>query len=110
MHNVQISHSPKTIGGIAAGFMAAQLLSAPFAHAEIDWRDRGSNIRVYRGSLTSATAGEHPDLFFSSHRVAEDAGEMGLIKFYSALLSDQQRLGEEFERVLFDNLWDLYAR
>jgi hypothetical protein len=30
--------------------------------------------------------------------------------FYSGLLAKQERLGEEFERVLFDNLWDLYAR
>jgi hypothetical protein len=26
------------------------------------------------------------------------------------LLNEQEPLGPEFERVLFDNLWDLYAR
>lgn len=27
-----------------------------------------------------------------------------------ALAQSQERLGEPFERVLFDNLWDLYER
>lgn len=33
-----------------------------------------------------------------------------LIVFYLALLAEQERLGREFESILFDNLWDLYAR
>jgi len=33
-----------------------------------------------------------------------------LRRIYQALLDNQQRLGPEFERVLYDNLWDLYDR
>ncbi len=33
-----------------------------------------------------------------------------LHEFNSKLLAAQQPLGEEFERALFENLWDLYAR
>jgi hypothetical protein len=29
--------------------------------------------------------------------------------FYAALLAKQQPLGKEFEKVLYDNLWDLYV-
>ena len=32
------------------------------------------------------------------------------ISFYSKLLTEQERLGTEFEKILFDNIWDLYAR
>lgn len=35
---------------------------------------------------------------------------MWLMAFYLNLLSKQERLGIEFERVLYDNLWELYAR
>lgn len=31
-----------------------------------------------------------------------------ITKFYVALLEEQQPLGEAFERVLYENLWDLY--
>ena len=30
-------------------------------------------------------------------------------KFYEELLSSQEPLGKEFEKVLYDNLWDLYV-
>jgi hypothetical protein len=30
--------------------------------------------------------------------------------FYPTLLANQQPLGKEFEKVLFDNLYDLYVR
>ena len=34
--------------------------------------------------------------------------EHALGNFYARLLSSQEPLGAEFEKVLFDNLWDLY--
>jgi hypothetical protein len=33
-----------------------------------------------------------------------------LVKFYADFLAAQQELGSEFEKVLYDNLWDLYVR
>jgi hypothetical protein len=38
------------------------------------------------------------------------AVESSIVSFYSTLLAKQERLGSEFEKILFDNLWDLYAR
>jgi hypothetical protein len=35
--------------------------------------------------------------------------EGAVTAFYSTLLEKQQPLGKEFERVLYDNLWDLYV-
>lgn len=31
-------------------------------------------------------------------------------EFFKVLLSNQEPLGEEFEKVLFENLWELYSR
>jgi hypothetical protein len=36
--------------------------------------------------------------------------EGAVTAFYSTLLAKQQPLGKEFEKVLYDNLWDLYVR
>jgi hypothetical protein len=33
-----------------------------------------------------------------------------LVILYKNLLEKQQLLGKEFEKVLYDNLWDLYVR
>jgi hypothetical protein len=36
--------------------------------------------------------------------------ERSITAFYTTLLAKQQPLGKEFEKVLHDNLWDLYVR
>jgi hypothetical protein len=41
---------------------------------------------------------------------ATDNFEKYITTFYTALLLKQQPLGKEFEKVLYDNLWDLYER
>lgn len=38
----------------------------------------------------------------------EDNFESAVSRFYAVLTSNQERLGADFEKVLFDNLWDLY--
>lgn len=38
----------------------------------------------------------------------DDNLESELKKFYKNLLENQEPLGYEFEKVLHDNLWDLY--
>ena len=37
-----------------------------------------------------------------------DVIEDELQVFFDSLLNGQEELGEEFSKVLFDNLWDLY--
>ena len=34
--------------------------------------------------------------------------ERFLLEFYLKLLAKQERLGPDFEKVLYDNLWELY--
>jgi hypothetical protein len=36
--------------------------------------------------------------------------EAAVTDFYAKLLANQEPLGKEFERVLHENLWDLYVR
>jgi hypothetical protein len=98
----------KSWGGIAAGFMAAQLLGPLPIYDDLDLEDRGTNIRSYRASSMFSSFGTYSTPFMGES--IKGHLEAPLAEFFSSLLSTQQRLGPEFEQVLFDNLWDLYAR
>lgn len=39
-----------------------------------------------------------------------DIETFGLADFYAQFAAKQEPLGSEFEKVLYDNLWELYAR
>ncbi len=54
------------------------------------------------GLLSKLTAGV-------SHAQIVDFDDQ-ISSFYANMLAQQEPLGAEFERVLFDNLWDLYVR
>jgi hypothetical protein len=99
---------PTSLGGLAAGFMAAQLLS-PIVAATPQWQDRG-NLVFYAIPRITGTHGEYGNLFAFVDFASSFAVESSIVSFYSKLLTKQERLGAEFEKILFDNLWDLYAR
>ena len=44
------------------------------------------------------------------YNIAPENFEQAVGKFYAKLLGGQEPLGAEFEKVLYDNLWDLYER
>lgn len=95
----------RSMGGITAGVLAAHLLSVTPYYSDNYW-DRGSNLRSFQISSMLSTFGSYSNAI-SAGLLAEDAP---LIDFYSRLLASQQRLGAEFEEVLYGNLWELYAR
>lgn len=57
---------------------------------------RGATFDSFRGSITG------------QYDLSPIKFEQAVGNFYARLLSSQEPLGEEFEKVLFDNLWDLY--
>lgn len=54
---------------------------------------------------TSAT---YNDVISDERGFMLDEFEKEVSRFYARLLERQQPLGEEFEKVLHENLWDLY--
>jgi hypothetical protein len=103
---IKIEHVPVSIGGLAAGFMAATLFSEAPAPIEQDHPE----IPVIVYSIADSTYGEYLGAFPRAHLGANYGAAQSIVTFYSALLAKQERLGKEFEEVLFDNLWNLYAR
>jgi hypothetical protein len=59
----------------------------------------------------SATASQFGNTLLTASQKTETTGfEESVASFYSSLLSKQEPLGKEFERVLHNNLWNLYVR
>ena|SRR5258706_14591954 len=103
MPNLRTNLIPNTIGSIAIGMMAAQWNDARTLEIPVRAeRERGSI--VYGGS--PSTFGQ-----IAITRMTLLADETAsLATFYSQLRANQEELGSDFEKILFDNVWDLYAR
>jgi hypothetical protein len=114
MVKIAINRVEGSLGGIDAGLMATQLLAlraksdAVLYDAGANLFDTGSNITRYNCSV-QPTFGSYSTLMGQS-AIWTTGSNTELSVFYAALLSKQERLGPEFEQILFDNLWDLYAR
>ena len=94
---------------VIAGIMAAQVLHAvPIHNAAAEYhkpllRDAYSlegNKATYNSYSTPIT-GEYTS-------AAPNGFEQSVGDFYARLLGSQEPLGAEFEKILYENLWDLY--
>jgi hypothetical protein len=96
---------PATIGTIALAWFASQ--GNPRLADSATWpRAAQRNVEYRRASL-----GTHGDLTTTFSQISLVGPETAsLMNFYTELMAEQQDLGKEFEKVLYDNLWDLYAR
>ena len=101
MLNVRTSLIPNTIGSIAIGMIAANWTDTrALEHPRLEEKEKV----VYGGA--QSTFGQ---IAISRLSLLAE-GATSLADFYSQLRASQEELGSEFERVLFDNAWDLYAR
>ncbi|TKC83433.1 hypothetical protein FAZ69_23360 [Trinickia terrae] len=92
----------------AAGVLATGMIHAPIrlgGLAELAQENVGRNV-PYTAVQWSDTAAVGGQIIVS---IPERSFEAEMASFYSRLLSAQRPLGEEFQAVLTENLWDLYA-
>ena len=66
--------------------------------------------KTYIQGGTSKTFDHYSSLLSSEFVITSPSIENLLSGIYEGLLAKQVRLDEEFEQILSDNLWDLYAR
>lgn len=93
---------------LAAQFAAATLLGASFPNAAVSstgdvYRRPSEGYVVLQSPKTAISGGE------SVIELLEPNFDAEVALFYARLAEAQQPLGIEFEKVLADNLWDLYA-
>lgn len=66
------------------------------------------NPKVYSSLATSPTMDQVRNALTGEYSQQIDSFEVALVNIYSNLIATQETLGIEFEKVLYDNLWDLY--
>ena len=66
------------------------------SHKAYSVNDRGATFDFFRGKVTGQYDFSPPPF------------EQVVVNFYANLLAVQEPLGVAFEKVLYDNLWDLY--
>ncbi len=103
------THTAPSYGALAVSLVAANLLFGPADAA-------GGPVHP-KITLTgeAASFGEHYSPFAEMNSPFAEMTlvpreQTSLVDFYAGLLSEQEELGPEFARVLYDNAWDLYAR
>ena len=93
-----------------SGNVGWMLLAASLALASHPETPRGVPPAVTLSARPS-TIGQFGNMFPTVYPQPQTLDfEGAMATFYSTLLARQESLGKEFERVLHENLWDLYVR
>ena len=86
--------------------MAFQLISSNTL--EIQAEDLPMNPNVYSSPVLPCATDQYKNLTMGNYYQGSDPFEVAVSNFYTTLLSSQESLGAEFEKVLYGNLWELY--
>src|SRR5262249_48208970 len=107
MSEIETKSVQSSLGNVVAGFIASHMFLNSIPYGGEDPR-RAAPFVDY--NLSPSTHGAHDDLFLAAQLVRILEARPALATFYAELLAKQERLGTEFERILFENLWNLYSR
>ena len=108
MAKIATENLPGTMGNVVkviAGLMASHVFLNPLSPSGIDYERRAPFVDY---TLAPSTYGEYANQFAAARLAAISA--LRLETVYADLMAKQERLGREFEEVLFANLWTLYSR
>lgn len=107
--NTLISQSFRN--AVVSGMLANTFLVSPAAHALQQtgpWYVNSSNYNVVtRKASESYEPREHSKFGMQAPSTGQELASI-ITDFYEKLSAQQEPLGQDFEKVLFDNLWDLY--
>ncbi|SRR5882724_10022080 len=115
MNNYTIRHSPGTSAAGAIISAGIVLVSALIAMPPSTEQDSQQTISLLNNSPariieSSNTSGQYENVFTGEYEGSMISFEETVVSFYEQLLKVQEPLGQEFEQVLHDNLWDLMVR
>lgn len=109
MYELRYGQSSSTFSYVLmAGLVAAQLMQSNPAHSERANHSSGSLRGIYSATGNTNTFSTYGNPLSGAYEVGSYDFEFAVSGFYSRLLEGQEPLGAEFEKVLYDNLWDLY--
>lgn len=101
------NQASQTIGSVAiAGIIATQLLSSNPLETQAE--DLPMSPNVYSLPVLPYALNQYKNLTMGNYYQGSDPFEKTVSIFYTTLLSSQESLGAEFEKVLYSKLWELY--
>jgi hypothetical protein len=109
MNNYVIKHEPETSLGsaiiIAAGLFGTLILRPDVAQSTPDLSlIRRPPVRIEQ---ISKTYDKYTNIFTGEYENPNISLEQNLAIFYTKLLTTQEPLEKDFEKILYDNLWEL---
>lgn len=94
---------------VVYGLLASQGLSHAEASIIPDGKQHSLNPTPYETHASSPSFSQIGNIFSGSLlQVIDQQFVETVSSFYTQLLENQEPLGQDFEQVLHDNLWDLY--
>lgn len=110
MTEIRYNQSSNTLGQIVlvAGVIAMYSLPAILQQDVAKQTNKSILGVAYRTENNSATYSHFGNPFSGEYNNAPEIFEQAVGNFYEQLLAHQEPLGDEFERILHQNLWDLY--
>lgn len=111
MNNVHYGQVSSTFSYalVAAGLLSSSLqMPAPFIEHAVDYGHKGIFQRSYAADGNAPTFNTFGSHIVGVYNLTINGFERAVGNFYNRLLTSQEPLGAEFEKVLYANLWDLY--
>lgn len=109
MNDIRYLQASSTFSNVLmAGLLAAQMLHAIPTRNIAEQRSKPLLQSAYSFESNQATFNNFSDPITGLYDFAPSGFEQTVGDFYSRLLARQEALGATFEKVLYDNLWDLY--
>jgi len=109
MNNIRYGQASTTFSPvIVAGLLAIQALHG------ISVESNAENVNEYLFQRIYSLGGSNPTYKNYSNSITGTFDfvpvefEQAVGSFYARLLASQEPLGADFEKILYDNLWDLY--
>ena len=111
MNKIETSQLPGTFSQVlVTGFLVAGLQTQTVNQLDTT-SNKASNMMLqsyYSKHKDSSTFDNHRSFITGEYEAVRENFENQIIQFYTNLLANQEQLGPEFEKVLNENMWDLY--
>ena len=109
MNKIRPNGSSSTMGSVLiTGLLSAAILNALPENLILGSKNHIFLYFSYSANDRSATSDSFRSTVTGQYDFSPPPFEQVVVNFYAKLLAAQEPLGEKFEKVLHDNLWDLY--
>jgi len=109
MNEIRSNLSSSTMSSVViTGLLSAAMLNALPETSNLGSRNNALSNNAYSANDFGATSDSFRSKVTGQYDLSPPPFEQVVANFYVNLLSAQEPLGATFEKVLHDNLWDLY--